>query len=75
MPSHLVKPPRPIPRWDARAVISRYVALHDAGLLEWNPDERGIVRLGTIDDLRPVIETWAATHLTENQTSPRAAPE
>jgi hypothetical protein len=66
MPSHLAKPPRPIPRWDARAVISRYIALHDAGLLEWDPIERGILRLGTIDDLRPVLETWTATHLHED---------
>lgn len=69
MPSHLARPPQPIMRWDARAVISRYVALHDAGLLEWDPAERGIVRLGTIDDLRPVFETWAATHLDAERSS------
>lgn len=75
MPSHLASPPRPIPRWDARAIINRYVALHDAGLLEWDPHERGIVRLGTLDDLRPVLETWAATHLTKDHSSTHAALE
>lgn len=67
MPSHIAHPPQPVPRWDARAVISRYSALHDAGLLEWDPVERGLVRRGTIDDLRPVLETWTATHLGQDR--------
>ena len=52
-------PPKPRFAQTPKTVISRYAALHEAGLLAWDPIARGITYLATMGTSRPVLLAWA----------------
>jgi len=50
--------PKPRIDMDARKVIDRYRFLHGSGVVEWDPDERGIVYTQPISAFRATLEEW-----------------
>jgi hypothetical protein len=50
--------PEPAVTETAHTVISRYAALHDAGVIEWDPVERGVVHLKPIGSYTAVVHAW-----------------
>jgi hypothetical protein len=61
LPSHLKHTPKLTVVLDAEALIRRYIAEHDAGLVEWDPGSRGIRYLVPVTARRPVLKQWFAT--------------
>lgn len=51
----------PAPRFvlDEAAIVRRYRALHEAGLIEWDAPSRGLVFLVPAAVYRPVMRAWA----------------
>lgn len=60
-PSHLKRVPRSTVAIDAEALTRRYVAEHEAGLVEWDERSRGIRYLAPVAARRPVLQQWFAT--------------
>lgn len=55
-------PPQPRFPQTPRTVIDRYKALHDAGVITWDPDQRGVVYLKPAGSYRAVLNAWANSH-------------
>jgi hypothetical protein len=53
-------PPKPRFPQTPQTVISRYTALHEAGVLAWDPIERGVSFLATMGTYRAVLLAWAS---------------
>ena len=55
--------PRPEPRFvvDAEAIVRRYAAFREAGIIEWAPTERGLLYVRPLSAHRAVIHTWMQT--------------
>jgi hypothetical protein len=53
----------PKPRYiiTAEAIIRRYAAMHEAGLIVWDPNERGIVYVKPLGAQRKVLAQWIHT--------------
>jgi hypothetical protein len=45
----------------SESIIRRYAAMQQAGLIEWDPNDRGIVHLKPIGAQRKVLAQWIHT--------------
>jgi hypothetical protein len=69
-------PPKPRFAMTAETVISRYAALHEAGLIQWDPEQRGIVYLQPLSSQRKALQAWAQTlDRPEKEATPPATAE